>query len=149
MGRLTPEAAAEAARICACLNVRRVARAVTRLYDEHLQACGLRSTQFVVLVGIQAHGSPALPALAEALGLERSVLTRSLTPLEREGLVRVVPSKAGGPSHVQLTAKGRRRLEKGVPLWQRAQGRFEERLGEGRWNDLLAQLKDIERAADR
>jgi len=132
--------AAEAVRICACLNLRRASRAVTRLFDEALQPSGLRATQFVVLVAIHAEGSVTLPALAAALGVERSALTRALKPLEAQGYVSVRTSRAGGTASVRLLAKGRRRLEQTVPLWQAAQGRFVERVGRDGWNRMLEDL---------
>jgi DNA-binding MarR family transcriptional regulator len=148
-GGLSAEAAAAAAKVCACLNVRRAARAVTRLYDELLEPSGLRSTQFVVLVAVHAAGEPTLPSLAAELGLDRSALTRRLQPLERQDLLKVTPSQVGGASRVRLTAAGRRRLERTVPLWAQAQGRFVERLGAERWDALREALGDAERAAGR
>ena len=133
---VSPEACAEAARICACFNVRRAARAVTRLFDEALQPSGLRSTQFVMLVSIHALKRTGLPALADAMGLDRSAVTRRLKTLEREGLVRVTHSPAAGPSQVELTAKGRRKLNRTAPLWADVQSRFESALGTNRWAKL-------------
>jgi len=143
------EACAEAARICACFNVRRTARAVTRLYDEALQPSGLRSTQFVMLVSIHAHGRIGLPGLAAEMGLDRSAVTRRLKTLEREGLVRVSPSPAAGPSQVALTAKGRRKLERTTPLWQAVQDRFEAELGKRRWRGMLDDLGAAHAAAQK
>ena len=34
---------------CTCFELRKVARTVTRLYDQHLAAAGLRTTQFSLL----------------------------------------------------------------------------------------------------
>jgi DNA-binding MarR family transcriptional regulator len=138
---------AAAAQVCACLNFRRTARAVTRLFDATLEPSGLRSTQFVMLVSIRAEGEVDLPALAAFIGLERSVLTRRLTPLVRDGLVRKVASKTGRATRVRLTPKGRRRLERAVPLWQEAQGHFVDQVGDARWKDMLSDLTAAQAAA--
>jgi DNA-binding MarR family transcriptional regulator len=142
------DAYAAAARVCACLNFRRAARAVTRFYDATLEPSGLRSTQFVMLVSIQAHGETALPVLAHEIGLERSVLTRRLAPLVREGLVSKSASKHGAATRVRLTAKGKRRLEQAVPLWEKAQGRFVAQMGDARWEAMLADLSAAQAAAE-
>jgi DNA-binding MarR family transcriptional regulator len=140
---------AEAARICACFNVRRTARAVTRLFDASLQPSGLRSTQFVILVAIRASGEPTLPALARALGVERSTLTRNLSGLERDGFVERVAGSGGRESTVRLTAAGLRKLGEGVPLWHRAQSTFVGNVKSVDWEKMLSLLGDITAAAER
>lgn len=140
-------ACAAAARVCACLNLRRAARAVTRLFDATLAPSGLRSTQFVMLVSIQAEGTIGLPELARTIGLERSVLTRRLAPLVREGLVVKVPDKRGGATLVRLTPKGARRMRATVPHWEAAQRHLVGRLGSERWETMLEDLTAASRAA--
>jgi hypothetical protein len=34
---------------CACFDLRKATRAVSRLYDDHLRACGLNITQYSML----------------------------------------------------------------------------------------------------
>lgn len=133
----------EAARVCACFNLRRASRAVTRLYDEVLSPGGLRSTSFVALVLIQAEGELPLPRLARALGLDRSTLTRNLKPLVRDGLVKV--SRSGGTrmASIAVTPKGQKALARSIPLWQEAQRRFEASLGADHWARMLAQLSAV------
>ena len=144
---LTTELASQAAGVCACLNLRRAARAVTRHFDSGLQAAGLRSTQFVMLVAAQAYGERGLPAVAREMGIDRSALTRRLASLEKAGWVKVTPSPAAGPSRVHLTAKGLRKAERAVPLWQAAQAAFVAGLGATRWDTVLEGLRATERAA--
>ncbi len=146
-GDFSPELAAQAVDSCACFNVRRTARAVTRHFDDALQAAGLRSTQFVMLVAAHAYGERGLPALAKEMGIDRSALTRRLASLEKAGWVKVTPSPAAGPSRVRLTAKGRRKAERAIPLWEAAQATFEAGLGRTRWSSVLKQLHAAEKAA--
>lgn len=137
-GTPASEAYAEALRVCACQNLRSAARSVTRLFDEHLEPAGLRSTQFVILAALGAHGPSPLQQLSRTLVLERSALTRSLTPLVRRGLVRLAaPART---TTARLTAAGQRLLAKATPLWQAAQARFVGRLGQGTWAELLDRL---------
>jgi DNA-binding MarR family transcriptional regulator len=147
VGAIAPAACAAAAEICACFQVRRVARAVTRLFDEVLEPGGLRSTQFVMLVAIRALGEPTLPALAKMLGVDRSTLTRNLAALERIGLVRRVPERSGRMSSAQLTRKGLDALGGAVPLWQKAQSRFVGNLRSHPWERMIPLLHEMEAAA--
>lgn len=137
----------EAARVCGCFNLRRAARAVTRLYDEVLEPGGLRSTGFVALAFIRAEKTITLPRLARALGVDRSTLTRNLRPLERQGLVRVSRPANARAASARVTAKGEQVLARCVPLWKVAQGRFESCVGPQRWAAVLAGLDAIARAA--
>jgi DNA-binding MarR family transcriptional regulator len=133
----------EAARVCACFNLRRASRAVTRLYDEVLAPGGLRATSFVALVMIEAEGEPTLPRLARALGIDRSTLTRNLKPLQRDGLVKVNTQPGSRTATIVLTAKGGKALLQCIPLWQAAQQRFESRVGPERWAQVLQHLSVV------
>ena len=130
----------EAVRVCACFNLRRAARAVTRLYDEVLGPGGLRSTQFVALVAIQAEDSPTLPRLAKDLGVDRSTLTRNLKPLVRADLVKLSLTAGSKSATARLTAKGERTLLRCLPLWRQAQDRFEAKVGSREWHAMLGGL---------
>ena len=137
----------EAAKVCACFHLRRATRAVTQLFDNTLQSSGLRSTQFVILAAIHDNAGPRLPDLAEALNVDRSTLTRNLQPLERDGLLKVVPGKTSRAYTVRLTAKGRRFLARTIPLWEEAQSRFVKQFGARRWKSMLKDLHAIVDAA--
>jgi len=143
-----PSVCAEAAAICACLNLRKASRAVTQHFDSTLAPSGLRSTQFVILAAIRAETEPVLlPDLASGLNVERSTLTRNLQPLERTGLLTVRRAKDSRASCVRLTPKGTRLLGRTIPLWEEAQARFVGRLGARRWRSMLENLIEAVDAA--
>lgn len=144
---IDPSTCAAAIRVCACFNLRRASRAVTRLFDEILLRGGLRSTQFVALVAIRAGGEPALPRLARDLGLDRSTLTRNLNPLVKAGLVEVGTHPPSQSATARLTAEGEAALERCVPLWQEAQARFEGKIGAEAWRSLLGGLDAVSSSA--
>jgi DNA-binding MarR family transcriptional regulator len=133
----------EAARTCACFNLRKTSRAVTRVFDETLERRGLRSTGFLTLVAIHTEGSPTLPRLARILDLDRSTLTRNLRPLVEAGYVRTATRKGSRSTSARLTPSGARALERCVPLWREAQDRVEARVGKERWASLLASLSSL------
>src|SRR2546429_2721433 len=100
---------------CHCLAARRRARAITRLFDEKLRPHGLRATQFSVLVMLALGGPRPIGALAEALGLEHTTLTRGAALLERNGWIESDRSADGRERPLRLTPAGRAQLEEGLP----------------------------------
>ena len=138
--------AQDAATTCACQTVRMAARAVTRAYDEALKPVGLRSTQFTVLVAARVAGGIPLNRLATMLGLERTTLTRGLTGIEKEGLIRV-ESVDGRTRNVVLTQCGADRLDRALPLWDQAQQKLRRRLGEQGWSTMHESLTKLTEAA--
>ncbi len=124
----TSPADAQAAR-CNCFAVRSAARQTTQLYDRHLAASGLRTTQFSVLSHLSRRGAVAIHELAAVMAMDRTTMGRALRPLEREGLVAIGPGRDGRTRALALTEAGRARLEAAVPLWREAQEAFETRYG--------------------
>src|SRR5262249_9559840 len=109
---------------CACHRIRMASRAVTRAYDEALRPIGLRATRASVLAAIAAEGAMSITALARVIGMDRSTLTRNLAPLEKEGLLSLGSEGWRRSRTLAITAKGRSRLEKAMPLWEEAQRRL-------------------------
>jgi len=132
---------------CACHRVRTAARAVTRAYDEALRPVGLRATQLIVLVATAADDALSITALAKLMGMDRSTLTRNLRPLEAEGLIAMGAEGWRRSRTLEITKKGRARLREAVPLWEKAQQKLQDRLGERRWDLIRRDLDDLTRAA--
>ncbi len=131
---------ARVAATCTCGNLRRAMRAVTQAYDAALQPSGLRATQFNVLVAIAHVGRPTLTRLAEALVMDRTTLSRNLQPLERDGLVATAAGGDHRTREIRLTPRGRKALERALPLWELVQKRMREGLGRKRWQGLTGDL---------
>lgn len=134
----------EIATRCACMKARKTARSFTRLYDEHLRPVGIQASQLTVLVAVARFGERGAPfgALADAIGMDRSTLTRNLPPLEREGLLRVARDPDDARRRVViLTRAGEHTIERAHPFWQRAQEALAESLGARATAELAAQLE--------
>src|SRR5919109_4897087 len=110
-----------ACKSCHCLAARRHARAITRLFEEKLRPHGLRATQFSVLAALALKGPTPVKKLAEALGLERTTLTRVGAVLERNGWVSIARAENARERPLRLTLAGRRKLERAFPAWREAQ----------------------------
>jgi len=106
---------------CHCLAARRCARELTRLFDEHLRPHGLRATQFSVLAVLALSGGATVNRLADALGVERTTLSRSTAILERRGWIKSDTSRDARVRPISLTASPRQKLEAAYPAWMGAQ----------------------------
>jgi DNA-binding MarR family transcriptional regulator len=116
--------------LCNGTALRKATRRVSQLYDAVLAPCGLRSTQRSILIHIARAGTPTMGDLAASLVLDRSALAHNLKPLERDGLVAVVPDPKDKRSRlVMLTERGNAKLQESMGLWKQAQDRFEAAFG--------------------
>lgn len=133
----------EIGRSCVCYNLRRAARATTRLYDDFLRPSGLRSTQYSMLMVARVLGPVTLTKLAEMTVTERTTLTRNLTILEKKGLIVIEPGKDRRERQVSITERGLKVLMEAIPLWEAAQAHIEQGLGVDRMDSLLKDLSEI------
>lgn len=128
---------------CTAFNVRRAARNVTRFYDEILEPVGLRITQFAVMSTIRVAGIMPIKALAQALGLDPSTLTRNLQPLIDRQLVQVERGDDQRIKELMLTAEGHHKLAAASGLWRDAQARVKSVLGQATFDELLKNLNRL------
>lgn len=127
---------------CTCFNLRKASRVITHLFDEVLQPSGLLVNQFTLMVAISLVGSVTITHLAQELVIDRTTLTRNLKPLERQGFIQIQSGQDQRMRVVSLTPQGQEALAKALPLWELAQTRIVEQLGQERWNTLLSGLSD-------
>src|SRR5260370_16778272 len=76
---------------CACFDLRRATRAVSRMYDDFLRDAGLNITQFALLRLICAKKELSISTLGRYMVMDRTSITRALAPLERDGLIHSRP----------------------------------------------------------
>ena len=114
---------------CTCFAVRRLARRVTQIYDQHLAGLGIRTTQYSLLSHARAHPGQSMGELALRMGMDRSTLTRNLRPLIDAGLAATERAQDRRTVSVSLTDRGRRLLADARVQWRHAQGDLESRLG--------------------
>ena len=137
----------EAPANCTCFNLRKAVRAVTQMYDEALKPSGLRTTQFSLLSVVGRKGPIGISELAQALGMDRTTLTRNLKPLTDKGLVDVSSGTDRRQRPVALTSAGEDALAQALPLWRGVQSRMVGGLGHDRWRGLLGDLNAAARQA--
>ena len=125
---------------CACFNLRKATRAVTRMFDTALQPLSLRATQFTILAAVAQHEPIQITELAEKLVMDRTTLSRDLGPLEKQRWVRIEPGEDRRTRVVELTVHGRDLLEQALPAWKRTQEKVVSGLGPGDFEVLLKGL---------
>jgi DNA-binding MarR family transcriptional regulator len=130
---------------CACFDLRRATRAVTRMYDEFLRDAGLNITQFSMLRLICAEKELSISTLGRYMVMERTSITRALAPLERDGLVLSRPGTDKRIRVVSVSNKGRRLVEDAEPKWRQAQEALLETIGEDRWRAMCTLLRHTTR----
>lgn len=135
---------------CLCFRVRRVARIVTRLYDDALRPLGIQATQLTLLSAIALGGARGarMQALGARLALDATTLSRNLRPLQAAGFVRL--ERLTSDRRVRLavlTAAGERLLAEAVPLWRQAQARVAALVGAREADDLRGRLDLVADAA--
>lgn len=139
-----PDPTSRAPASCVCTTVRRADRTLNRLYDEALQPSGLLTTQYALLSTLSRAREPMLhSALAEAQVMAPATLSRNLKPLQRDGLITIVPGDDRRTRYVALTDAGREALEQARPLWRAAQDHVEATVGVERVDALLNELKSL------
>ena len=114
---------------CFCLAARQAARKITRLYDGYMQKSGIRVTQFTILSQLMLRGEMPIGKLANILGMERTTLTRNLTPLEQRKWISIKTGDDPRSRMIGITAQGRGIVRRGFPYWSQAQAHVGKMLG--------------------
>jgi DNA-binding MarR family transcriptional regulator len=130
--------------MCACNQLRRATRSITRLYDAAMAPAGLKVTQLPILVGLGSAGELPVTTLAEALALDRTTLTRNLKVLEERGLVSVAEDDEDARVRlVSLTEKGSQALAGALGSWKGVQDAVEAQFGSDRLRALYRDLDEL------
>lgn len=138
------QAAKPGVRDCNCVALRRAARRISNFYDAELAPSGLRATQFAILALVNELGEASVNSVAEKLELDRTTAGKNLRPLEKAGLISVAASKTDARQRaISLTKAGGAALKQALPLWRRAQGRFEAANGTAKAAQLRVMLRDL------
>lgn len=131
---------------CVSNNLQKTARAVGRVFAEEMRASGLTRNQYPVLGYLEAAGPCPVSYLASRLYMERTTLTRNLTPLEQARLVeRPADPQDARVRLVAITPLGRSKLREANDAWRRAQARVIQLFGVAEWIQLEGSLRTLRR----
>jgi hypothetical protein len=106
-----------------------------------------RTKHYAVFVAaVDPHREGAVDFDAWTLhAMDRTSITRALAPLERDGLI---DSRSGADKRIRIisvTSKGRKLIDNAEPEWHKAQEALMEIVGEDRWREMCALLRDTTR----
>jgi DNA-binding MarR family transcriptional regulator len=121
---------------CACQNLRRVTRIVTRIYEQELRKAGLEITQFGLLTALATTGQANQGRLSAGFAMDSTTLTRTLAVLRKRGWVQVKAGKDRRERLFSLTEAGKRRLAEAQPFWELAEQRLRKQLGGAGWKGM-------------
>jgi DNA-binding MarR family transcriptional regulator len=121
---------------CACQNLRRLTRVVTRIYDQELRKAGLEITQFGLLTALATTGEANQKLLSAGFAMDSTTLTRTLGLLRKQGWVQVERGEDRRERLFRLTRAGKRQMAEAQPYWQRAEVRLRQELGEEGWKSM-------------
>jgi DNA-binding MarR family transcriptional regulator len=124
---------------CTCFKLRKLTRAMSRVYDQHMAAVGLKTTQYSVLANVAREALP-VAELAERLGTERTTLTRNLKPLIEAQWVTLEAGADSRQRIVTITDAGRAKVKDAYVAWRAAQSALESLLGTAAVRALHTQL---------
>jgi DNA-binding MarR family transcriptional regulator len=129
---------------CLCFRSRRLARVLTRHFDEALRPLGIQATQLTLLAAIAGPGPEghSMSGLHAFLAMDPTTLSRNLKPLQKSGFAIVERHEQDGRARIiKLTAQGERVLTEALPLWREAQDRLIEVFGEDQSAELRRHLE--------
>ncbi|MGY3591408.1 DNA-binding MarR family transcriptional regulator [Bradyrhizobium sp. USDA 4341] len=128
---------------CYCTTARSAARRITALYDETLAPTGVNVAQFALLKVLEQQGQIALTQLGDLLELDRSTIGRNVRVMEKMSLLVLKKGVDQRVTTADLTKKGRRICNVGTLLWDNAQSRVNQKLGQEKAFELRALLSAL------
>jgi DNA-binding MarR family transcriptional regulator len=124
--------------------VQRAARALARKFDDALRPFELTNGQFSLLMSLNRPEPPPMGPVASLLAMDRTTLTAALKPLERRGLLKVLPGSSDRRARVlKLTDKGRELLASAVPVWQSTHDEVESLMPPGGPDSIRRSLQSL------
>jgi DNA-binding MarR family transcriptional regulator len=134
--------------VCNCLNLRRAAQSITKVYDRFLESSGLKISQYSLIRNIGRLEPVNVSDLALELKLDRTTLVRNLKPIEEKGLIADLSFKGARDRQLVLTDAGKNALSAATLLWQKAQQYIENTIGREDIQTLSTLLLKIEHLTD-
>lgn len=132
---------------CACQNLRRLTRLVTRIYDQELRKADIEITQFGLLTALAALGEANQKTLSAGFAMDSTTLTRTLALLHRERWISTKRGKDRRERVLRLTEGGKERLAMAQPHWQEAERRLKQTLGARNWKQMQSTISEVTVAA--
>jgi DNA-binding MarR family transcriptional regulator len=132
---------------CACQNLRRLTRVITRIYDQELRKAGLEITQFGLLTALAKTGEANQKRLSAGFAMDSTTLTRTLGLLLKQGWVQVKQGRDRRERLFSLTRAGKRQMMEAQLYWELAEQKLRQELGDAGWNQMKETVSRSTKAA--
>ena len=134
---------------CACQNIRRLTRLVTRIYDQELRKADIEITQFGLLTALAIVGEANQKTLSAGFAMDSTTLTRTLALLRKNHWIRVKPGKDRRERVFRLTEAGKKQIAEAHPHWEAAEHRLQKTLGQGAFRQMRSIVSEATLATAR
>ncbi|MDD6126543.1 MAG: MarR family winged helix-turn-helix transcriptional regulator [Selenomonas sp.] len=114
---------------CFCLRLKRASEELMKAYMGALAPSGVTPVQHMILGKIHVCKGATLCEIAEAIGVDRSTLARTIKPLVKEGYVLDARPAGARNCRLMLTEKGEQTFRQAHQLWEQEQDRVAAGLG--------------------
>lgn len=139
---MTPARRGTSPQGCTSFKLRQLVRRVSQHFDLEVAKAGLRTTQYSLLSHVLKLGPIRPGALAQAMTMDASTLTRNLKPLLNAGWVELQAGPDGRSRSVSITQAGRDKRVEAQRRWRVAQEGLNQKLGVERVAALHALVDD-------
>jgi DNA-binding MarR family transcriptional regulator len=133
--------------VCALSSTRRAARLLTQLYDSYLSEYGIEAAQFALMMMVESTADKGQTAIAQALGMDKTTLSRNLKILRAKGWLESERGSDGRRRSLSLSAEGRQMLASAKPGWRRAQDSLRNAMTDRDWAEMMATTENVARSA--
>lgn len=113
---------------CINMQILRASHYVLKTYDDAYRELGVRATQMPVVGLISRKGPITIRQIADEMESERSVMSRKLQVMEKNGWISEDPETTGKEKSFILAEKGRELIERVLPVKQEVQQRILDKL---------------------
>jgi DNA-binding MarR family transcriptional regulator len=131
---------------CACANLRRAARLVTKLYSHEIGP-DVEPPQFSLLSALHRNPGASQAPLGRALGLDKTTMSRNLRLMETNRWIELDSTDDRRERCYRLTPAGEKILSAAKPGWMRAQAKLRAAMETGEWENLSTTFGRVAEAA--
>ena len=122
---------------CINMQILRASHYVLKTYDDAYRELGIRATQMPVVGLIARKGPITIRQIADEMESERSVMSRKLQVMEKNGWISEDPETSGKEKSFVLADEGRELIERVLPVKHEVQTKILNKLSDDEQNLLL------------
>jgi DNA-binding MarR family transcriptional regulator len=115
---------------CIAVRIRLLSRMITNIYDSALSPFGVKLNQISILVFVQLAGEVGYDALCKRLKMEKSTASRNIERMKKKGWLDIVSAEGEKRKFLKITPAGEVLLGKVHGVWEDAQKKALDLLGE-------------------